>query len=568
MNHPTPAIVAQSAVRRIPRLALLLFCVAYVIPGFLGREAWKNADMAALGFMSQLADGTTSWLSPTLLGMAPEQPALLPYWLGAWAIQAAPSWMAADFAVRIPFGLLLALGLMATWYGIYYLARTPEAQPVPFAFGGEALPTDYARAIADGGLLAFIASLGLAQLSHETTPALAQLSFSALLFYSLAAAPYRKVGATLAGMTAMAGLALSGAPAMAMILGLGASALLALHAQQHRADAEHPAADVWQTSSLVCAGLLIGWAASSLRLWQWKVVAWPFAWPHWAGIGELLLWFTWPAGSMALWTVWRWRKQLFTAQVHLHLALPAWLVVVGVVAAIATGVSDRTLLLALPACAALAAFALPTLKRQMGALIDWFTLLFFSTCGLTIWVVWIAMQTGFPSQPAANVARLAPGFVSQFSGLALAAAVLATVAWGWLVKWRVGRHRQAVWKSLVLPGCGAALCWLLLMTLWMPLLNYSQSYGALVNAVRARLNPAECVETRLLDQGLAASLVVYGKLDLKAVDAPPTCPWLLSQPDLPASSGLSIDTQHWELVDTVRHPADHNEAFAIYKARR
>ena len=32
---------------------------------------------------------------------------------------------------------------------------------VPLAFGGEATPVDYARAIADGALLALIASLGL-----------------------------------------------------------------------------------------------------------------------------------------------------------------------------------------------------------------------------------------------------------------------------------------------------------------------------------------------------------------------------------------------------------------------
>ena len=87
-----------------------------------------------------------------------------------------------------PSCLLLALTLVATWYGVYYLARSPQAQPVAFAFGGEASPTDYARAMADGGLLALIASLGLAQLSHETTPALAQLGFTALTFYAMAAA--------------------------------------------------------------------------------------------------------------------------------------------------------------------------------------------------------------------------------------------------------------------------------------------------------------------------------------------------------------------------------------------
>ena len=113
---------------------------------------------------------------------------LLPYWLGAWAIQARAGLDARRTSpLASPSSLLLALTLLATWYGVYYLARSPQAQPVPFAFGGEAHPTDYARAMADGGLLALIACLGLAQLSHETTPALAQVAFTALSFYGMAA---------------------------------------------------------------------------------------------------------------------------------------------------------------------------------------------------------------------------------------------------------------------------------------------------------------------------------------------------------------------------------------------
>ena len=54
-----------------------------------------------------------------------------------------------------------------------------------------------------------------------------------------------------------------------------------------------------------------------------------------------------------------------------------------------------------------------------------------------------------------------------------------TEAAAWLVKWRAGRHRAAIWKSLVLPAGGAALCWLLLLTLWLPLLDYARSYKKL-----------------------------------------------------------------------------------------
>ena len=115
MIQPTPAIVAQGAVRRLPRLALWLFCAAYVLPGFVGREPWKSADMTAFGYMAELArlggqaSVSTTWFAPQLMGLPPQVDALLPYWIGAWAIQLAPSWLATDFAARVPFALLLAL---------------------------------------------------------------------------------------------------------------------------------------------------------------------------------------------------------------------------------------------------------------------------------------------------------------------------------------------------------------------------------------------------------------------------------------------------------------------------
>ena len=228
MNQPTPAIVTQNAVRRLPRLALLALCAVYVLAGFIGREPWKSADMTSLGYMLELARGKTPWLHPELLGFAPDLPALLPYWLGAWAAMAAPTWFPLDLAARLPSISLLALTLTATWYALYYLARGRQALPVSFAFGGEAHPVDYARAVADGGLLALLATLGLVQLAHETTPAAAQLAFVSLNFYGFAALPYRKTAALTAILLGQLGLSLSGAPAIALALGLGATLVQAI----------------------------------------------------------------------------------------------------------------------------------------------------------------------------------------------------------------------------------------------------------------------------------------------------------------------------------------------------
>lgn len=559
MNQPTPAIVAQDAVRRLPRLALFLLCLAYIVPGFVGRQPWKSADMTSFGYMANIASGLTGWLTPEVAGQGPAHDALLPYWLGALFMQGLP-WLDPALASRLPFVLLLALTLTATWYGVYHLARSPQAQPVAFAFGGEAHPADYARAMADGGLLALIACLGLAQLSHETTPALTQLASVALVFYSVAALPVRQAGPVVGLHLGLAGLALSGAPTLAALLGTGCLVLCA--SSPHSADQD----DRRRHSVLVLASatLLSAALATAFDLWRWRIALPGLSldhWPEWRSLGRLLLWFTWPAWPLALWTLWRWRYMLRSR----HVALPLWFAALGITVTLTTPSADRSLLLALPALATLAAFSLPTLRRSMSALIDWFTLLFFTASAITIWVVWIAMQTGFPAKPAANVAKLAPDFVPSFSWLAFVVALLATLAWAWLVTWRVGRHRTALWKSLVLPAGGAVLGWLLLMTLWLPALDFARSYTVLAQRVAVHVRADQCVEMYGLSQGHAAALKYHGGLTMLPVSSAHTCPWLLVDTADQATLPEATDMVQWNLQAVLRRPSDRTDDVLLYR---
>jgi 4-amino-4-deoxy-L-arabinose transferase-like glycosyltransferase len=560
VNRPTPAIVTQGAARRLPRLALLLLCAAYVIPGFVGREPWRNADIMAFGYMFEMAAGRSSWLQPTLLGQPPDFDALLPYWLGAWAIQVTPGWVPADFIVRLPFVALLVVTLMATWYGVYYLARTPGAQPVPFAFGGEAEPTDYARAIADAGLLALIACLGLMQLSHETTPALAQLGFTALAFYGLAALPYRLLAPAVALAIALPGLALSGAPAMGVVFAAGGALIHWVHAPED--SAAHGRG--WTGALLVVLlALGAGAVAAAFGTWHWRLE--PAAGPgrEWQSIARLVVWFTWPAWPLALWTVWRWRRQLLRR----HVALPLWFAGVSLVTTVLAPHSDRALLLGLPALATLAAFALPTFSRSASALIDWFTLLFFSLCAIAVWVIWISLQTGVPAKPAANVARLAPGFEPSFGLLAFLVALVGTAAWLWLVRWRTSRSREAIWKSLVLPAGGTTLIWLLVMTLWLPVLDYGRSYAPVVQGISEGIDAPGCVEVVGLTRPQIAALRYHGGMDLRSAQIPSACPWLVASQELESSLSMALDLKRWQLVTTVRRPTDQRENLLLYKKK-
>jgi hypothetical protein len=564
--------VAQSAVRRLPRWVVWALCLAYVLPGFMGRTPWKADDMEAFGFMFNLAQSfgadNVSWLKPTLLGQADSGAALLPYWLGAWAIQLAPKGLPLDTAAQLPFIALLGLTLAATWYAVYALARTPAAQPVSFAFGGEAKPADYARAIADGGLLALLACLGLARLSHEATPALAQLSFSALLFFALANLARKRMASLFCAALAIMGLALSGAPALAMILGAGGAMVIALNTGQPQSLRVRKVDVAWVLIFCLATAAI----TSGLDLWRWRIGS-----SHLfevKAMARLLLWFTWPAWPLALWTLWRWRYQLKSISANPHLSLPLWFMLVGIATTWMSGLSDRALLISLPALATLAAFALPTLKRSVSAFIDWFTLLFFSVGALIIWTVWLSMQTGFPAQPAINVARLAPGFVLQFSLTTFILASLATLAWAGLVRWRAGRHRSALWKSMVLPASGAILCWLLVMTLWLPLLDFGRSYAPLVHKVRSMMGATDCVHYYGLTKAQGAAFQFHGNLKLIPVatrteknqtEASP-CPWLIVDTQALTSFTQEIDASAWTQHATVRRPSDNNEDIVLFRA--
>jgi len=563
VNQPTPAIVAQSAVRRLPRLYLLLLCAAYVLPGFWGRSPWKAQDVEAFGYMLQMArpgiGESLSWLKPTLLGSPDTHLALLPYWLGALFIRLAPAgWE--DLFARLPFMGMLIATLASTWYAVHALTRHPAAQPVSFAFGGEAKPTDYARAMADGGLLALLACLGLAQLSHETTPALSQLSCAAVLFFGLASWARHRVRSAVAVTIGMLGLTLSGAPTLALLLGLGGAAICAVGPP----DPSQRRMSMLDLGLLALMLLLCVTTAGALDLWRWRVV------PHTVldlhRLSKLIAWFTWPAWPLALWSLWRWRHQLSRAWRYPHLGLPLWFATVTVGATWFTGLSDRALLTALPAIATLAALALPTLKRSLGALIDWFTLVFFSLCALAIWVVWLAMQTGTPAKPAANVARLAPEFIPEFSLAAFALALCATLGWAGLVRWRTGHHRAVLWKSMVLPAAGAALCWLLLTTLWLPLVDYARSYAPLMAKISLATSGSACLQYAGLSKAQGAALIHHTQARLRPMQTPQTdCAWLIvDKVHLPLLSA-KVQALGWVEQTALKRPTDKSETLVVFR---
>lgn len=548
---PKPALVARESARRLPRFPLLLLCTAYVLPGLFGREPWRNADLTAFGQMLAMAQGRTSWWVPALGGI-PTDAALLPTWIGAASIWLADGVLAPALAARLPFAALLALTLLAVWYATFHLARTDAAQPLAFAFGGEAPPADYARAIADGALLALLATLGLLQLGHETTPELAQLASMAGLLWALACADRSPTLARLGLIALLPALAASDAPALASFIGLAACAL-----SWRSALPGGRAILPWIVAGTVLS-LLVAWP---LHAWQWRIA------PRMDPLQtmRLWLWFLWPAGALAALTLWRWRRYLGQA----HVSVPLLSLITGLVACLGMGGSDRALMLALPGVAILAAFALPTLQRGTAAAIDWFSVFFFTLSAAAIWMFYLAMHIGWPAKPAANVLRLLSGYRPPFSASELVLGLCATLAWIWLVRWRTGRHRSALWRSLVLPASGVALSWLLLMTLWLPALDHARSYRSAIAQLARTLPAGSCVSAPTAPPVLVAALEFYTGRRVDAQGMPPdtvTCDALLLVQSTPVRR--APPSAMWVEQERVRRPTERQETLVLYLRQR
>lgn len=556
MIHATPAIVTQAGAQRLPRWALLCLCVAYIVPGFFGREPWKNADTMAFGIMNWMAAGVIDWWHPAIPGQEHASVGLLPHWLGAMVIAAWPE--QAQWIYRLPAIVAVALTLYFTWYAVFRFALLGTAQPVSFAFGGQAAPVDYARAMADSGLLALMGTLGLAQLSHEATPDVFLMASLAALLCAAARfahcpgkTDWQALASWCGGLLAMG---LSGMPWLALCVALAVPVWYRLCTPADAGD-QHTLTTV---TGIACLAMLcVMWWTQP---WQLPGTSDSLLPPSWASFAKMLAWFTWPLWPLVLWTLWRWRHHWRQT----HVGLPLLFSVLILVSSTFANGSERVVLLSLPPLAVLAAFALPTLKRSVSALIDWFSVLFFSFCAAIVWIVWLAMLTGVPEKPAANVARLAPGFTPAFEGFAFAVAVVATLCWLAVIAWRVARHPPGIWKSMVLPATGVTLCWLLLMTLWLPLLDHARSYGNMARRLAAQMPPSSCATTFGLNTAQIAGLSLQGpiKIDFAQPEAS-NCPYMIASPLNPNVG--DVPQNGWQLVGRYNRLTDRKESLLLFQ---
>lgn len=566
-----PVRLPAAATTALPRWGMIALCMLYILPGLIRRDPWKSDDAAGFGIMWTMAQGGLSdWLAPHIVGLSMPTEGPLTFWIGALFIWLFGWAMDDALASRLSVILFFAISAASVWHAAFRLGRRAEAQPLRLAFGGQPEPGDYGRTLADGALLIFLASLGLLLQIHQT-------SAEALLVSLAAAALY--VSVRLFELPSFANAALLGGVLGALVLTRGWAVPIALFlvllatAAGWRRQLIKPMLLASLPLLLLVPGLWIG-AVLVLDPPHSPVTAWmewnrsQFTVPSYDTVRYLLrygIWFAWPAWPFAAWAVYAWRKELQA----LHIMLPLAFVGAFLVLALMNPHGEEALLLPLlPPLAILAAFGLPTMKRGAINAVDWFAVMTLSTCAAFIWLGWIAKQTGWPAQLARNAFKLAPGFQPEFNATAVAIAAAASIGWLMLVYWRVSRQPPVLWRAVVLSSGGVILCWLLLMTLWLPWLNYGKSYAGVAAQISGYLPASHSCVTTNVGAPQRASFAYFGKIRFEPANGNLDCPYLLLQghaADPVPKSLRQYGSGTWQLLWEGRRPSDRHERFRLYE---
>lgn len=574
----TPARLTAPATAKLPRPYLLALAIIYIFAGLYFRDPWKPDDVIGLATMLTGLNGPghAAWL-PQVGDLAYAQDGPLVMWVGmAFISLFSPllDWFTSGIdaqiiASRLPNIIWFVAMVVSVWYGTYLLGRRPEPQPLRLPFGGEPSEKDYGRMIADAALLLILATAGIMWRMHETSEVPAIIAMQSLALFAVV----RTIDRPMSGAIVL-GIALGGALLARGFLGgipiwlstLSAFALVSDLRRQWRC---------LPIAIAIAAALFLLWYIPAQRLSPYWVEQWwywhssSYTWPRYQAVFSVLRdlpWFLWPTWPFAIMAIWQWRSWLKAPHIAIPLAFTVWPLVSMLF--LVDPFEPEYALMAVP-CALLAAFALPTLRRGMVNSLDWFAVMCFSLTIATVWLGWVALQAGWPRQISNNIALQTSGYHAYVSWPAVIVALAFTLAWVVLVRWRLKHKPAALWRGTVLSAGGIVTTWLLLVTLWMPALDYVRSYRPVSAELAAALQkyraPGECLRSEDLGLGQRASFYVFNGINIRAGGAS-RCTLVLVQVSLrELRAGYKPLGPEAQLLWQGKRGAERQEAFQLLR---
>ena len=517
--------------------ALLILCLAWLLPGLIGHAPWKGVDASYfVRFLALWQQG--DWLLP---GAAKEAFPPLYFWLATLTAWLTSPFLALHDGARLASGVFVAIAL-------FFTARAAAAL--------------YGKDHRWPAALALLGSVGLLLRVHEMNAYTAQLAGVAIVLDSLARLPQqtRQAWVLAAGLSVVL-LATGLIEALALALLAGVLPMLIPVYRQP------------QAMRSLFAGLLAALVFGAL----WIVVLWsqneaPASalqlqrWPGWGNASGIkpayvisaIPWFLWPALPLAAWAIYRMRRD-WRAPATL-LPLLSLLVLFGLFTVSLHPGEDRLLALAVPS-AVLAAAGVMTLRRGAAYAFLWFSVMLFGFLGLVFWVYWSAHDLGIPARLAQRLSRLGVADIGELRVLPMVFGLIITATWVVFL----ARLERSPYRPLLVWSAGITFIWVLLLTLFLSVFDARLSYTHIGESVKKQVPQNACINARGMGPQARAMLAYHSERDIRAMPVK-TCNWLLVQrkrrqagPDL---------ASHWKLYQEIVRPGDREYYYQLYARQR
>jgi hypothetical protein len=223
-------------------------------------------------------------------------------------------------------------------------------------------------------------------------------------------------------------------------------------------------------------------------------------------------------------------------------------------------------LYALPMMIPLALWAIPGLDRAprgLAALLQHGSTVFFASIAGLIWIVWLSAVSGVPDATAIFLNEREPGFVAIFSPTAFAFAGVITVLFGLIAR----DFRLTPANAVCAWAAGLATVWGLLLTLWLPYLDYGMAYRSVATSLQQVLRRDEsCIASTGLGEPQRAMFDYYAGLITRRTEkdaAARECTWMIVQ-----QTGAVVGQPRggvWEEVWRGARPGDRRERFILLR---
>lgn len=518
---------------------LLLLCLVWLLPGLIGHDPWKPAELETAAVIQRFLDGQ-HWSLPWYGDSAYLIHGPLYYWTAAilaWPLSRMG--LAVHDAARLVTGVWMALAM----WGL--------------GLAGREL---YGRRQGRVAVMALIGSIGLIVWGHHLSPDVILLFSFAWQLYALAWALRQPVqGGLLLGMSWL--VLLLGASWGEFLLSLVTAMSLV---------AFRPWRRPWYLATLLTAlvtavplGLiwvvdLYQFSPPAFRVWLNYYAFGAFgglaAWQSFHTFGfffSIVLWFAWPVLPLGVWGAWsnkaEWRSPKLALPIMALLLNACWLALAGDL------IGESSLLIVLPALSLLTTVGIDRLRRGAAAALNWFGIMTFGVGTFLLWCAWLVIQTGTPSSWARTLLEASPAWHPHVAviGLVFTLAISATWCWVLLRKRSLGRLAITNW------ACGVTLLWGALIGLWQPWLDASKSYRPVVAALQVAINSQKpgCIDGSLISDSMAASIDYFSDMPLQRRDVD-GCRLQLLSGDPPPGSMVLWDGarpgerhEHFYLID-------------------